>query len=76
MPERGDELPYGYRVGDLVEVRTDQQGWVPATLVGRHRRDLAAIPFGKDMSVPWTYANPTRVRRLTPERLEAWLEEQ
>lgn len=80
MPEkrvaRGDELLYGYRTGDLVEIRGDDGTWEPATLTGTHRRQLTAVPLDGDLSVPWLYANPTRVRRLSPDRLEEWLEKE
>lgn len=71
---KGDALLWGYCEGDLVEVHHNNE-WIPSRVVGKVRRDLAAVPLDGDSAAPWIYVNPARIRRMSQERLEQWLEE-
>lgn len=73
---KGDPVMYGYCEGDLVEVKGDDGEWTAGRVVGKYRRQVAVVPMVDErQSRSWLYANPVRLRRMTPERLEVWLED-
>lgn len=63
---------WGYGKGDLVEARISNK-WKPCAVTGVHGRDLTVRPLDRDGG-PWKISNPTRLRSLSQEALEAWLE--
>lgn len=65
---------YGYDVGTLVEARIGDD-WKPCAVTAIHRRDVIVRPLDRDGG-PWPISNPARLRHLSPEGLEAWLEEE